>query len=152
MWVYLLDSSPATAEVTRLLMVQAQLGAEHYICTARGDWEAVWPPRLASDATPPQRILFLLDSALSPDLGEEVEAALMQVEQLFPGSQCLALTLVAPGRKRTLPPGICSFSGWRGELVKPVDTHLLRYIIQTRFAPSNLQPDPPQSGSSSFEA
>ncbi|MEY5042913.1 MAG: hypothetical protein RJA19_140 [Bacteroidota bacterium] len=151
MWVYLLDSSPATAEVTRLLMEQAQLGEQHVICTERRRWEEVWPPRVQEGKSIPARILFLLDSALPTDLGESVVGALEQVESVCPQSTCMALTLVAPGRNRTLPTSICSFPGWRGELVKPIDTHLLRYILQTRFPSSQLQSDGSRPGADARE-
>jgi hypothetical protein len=151
MWVYLLDSSPATVEVTRLLMVQAQLGKRHAVCTDIRDWGGIWPPQVEPESATPDRILFLLDSALTPELGEAAETALAQVQQIYPDCFCMALTLVAPGRKRTLPTSICSFPGWRGELVKPIDTHLLRYIIQTRFPNASLQSDGSRPATGSME-
>ena len=133
MWVYILDGSGATAEVTRLLLQQAQLGRVHHVCSELSDLRTTFPPLPPHAPEVPARILFLLDAGLSRELTEYLSEALTTLAKDECPWEWLVLSLVTPGAKNALPADITSLPQWCGELVKPIDTHLVRYIVDTRF-------------------
>jgi len=147
MWVYILDGSVATADVTRLLMQQAQLGRVHHVCSELRELQTNFPPLPPHAPDVPARILFLLDAGLTQELTGYLADALTTLAKDECAWEWLLLTLVTPGAKSTLPAAITSLPQWCGELVKPIDTHLIRYIVETRFASLQASTSPSTASS-----